>query len=315
MAVEQIERRTGMGLSAVAPGPRRRRRPWGDLVAPYFFIAPFIVAFFGLFLGPALYSLWLSFYRYKGYGTAHFIGWQNYLATLNYHAFGSALSNTVFYWLVHVAPLMAIAFLMAVFVRSKFVPAKGIVKPILFLPNIVAIVAASLVFQSLFGTEYGVINSLLGTKIPWLQDYGLAKIVVVVVLIWRNLGFWFVVFLAGLTSISPEIEDAARVDGATAWQRMRFITIPLMRNIFLFAFVIDAINSFQLFTEPNVLMGRAGTLADEPVAPLLNLMVINLRSGNFGQASAVSWILFVLIAIASFVQFRLFRAESGDGAS
>jgi ABC-type sugar transport system permease subunit len=120
-----------------------------------------------------------------------------------------------------------------------------------------------------------------------------------------------VVFLAGLTSISPEIDDAARIDGATTWQRLRFITIPLMRNIFLFAFVIDAIGSFQLFTEPNVLMARAGTLAAEPVAPLLNLMVIDLRSGNFGQASAVSWILFVLIAVASFAQFRLFRT-GGD---
>jgi ABC-type sugar transport system permease subunit len=116
-------------------------------------------------------------------------------------------------------------------VRTKFVPFKSVIKPILFVPNIVAIVAASLVFQNLFGTEYGVINWLIGMKIPWLQDYGLARWVVVVVLVWRNVGFWFVVFLAGLTSISPEIEDAARVDGATTWQRLRFITIPLMRNI------------------------------------------------------------------------------------
>lgn len=289
----------------------RRRRHWGDLLAPYLFISPFIVAFVVLFLGPALYSLWLSFYRYKGYGTAKFIGWSNYEATLNYHAFWSALGNTVFYWLAHVIPMMLIAFLVAVFVRSKFVPFKGVVKPILFLPHIVAIVASALVFQSLFGTQYGVINSLIGAKIPWLQDMGLARWVVVIVLIWRSIGFWFVVFLAGLTSISPEIEDAARVDGATALQRLRYITIPMMRNIFLFAFVIDAINSFQLFTEPNVLMGRAGTLATEEVEPLLNLLVINLKSGNFGQASAVSWILFLLIAVASFIQFRMFRSEAG----
>jgi ABC-type sugar transport system permease subunit len=293
---------------------RRRRRHWGDTLAPYLFILPFIVAFVVLFLGPALYSLGLSFYRYKGYGAAHFLGWSNYLATLRFHAFWSALGNTIFYWVAHVVPMMVIAFLLAIFVRTKFVPFKSVIKPILFVPNIVAIVAASLVFQNLFGTEYGVINWLIGMKIPWLQDYGLARWVVVVVLVWRNVGFWFVVFLAGLTSISPEIEDAARVDGATTWQRLRFITIPLMRNIFLFAFVIDAINSFQLFTEPNVLMGRAGELANEQVAPLLNLLVLNLRSGNFGQASAVSWILFVLIAIASFVQFRLFKSGEGEAS-
>lgn len=80
-----------------------------------------------------------------------------------------------------------------------------------------------------------------------------------------------------------------------------------MRPIFLFAFVIDAIGSFQLFTEVNVLLGRGGTLAANDVAPLLNVLVVNLRGGNFGQASAVSWLLFILIAIASVIQFRMFR--------
>lgn len=292
---------------------RRRTRPLGDVLAPYLFISPFIVSFVVLFVGPALYSLVLSLYRYKGYGEAKFIGFQNYLATINYHVFWTTVGNTVFYWLVHVVPLMAIAFLLAVLVRSKFVRAKNVFKPILFLPNILAVVAASLVFQSLFGTQYGVINNLLGLQVPWLQDPTLAKIVIVILIIWKNVGFWFVVFLAGLTSISPEVEDAARIDGATAWQRMRYIIIPLMKPIFLFAFVIDAIGSFQLFTEPNVLLARGGSLAPPDTAPLLNLLVINLRSGNFGQASAVSWILFLMIAVASFIQFRLFRGDEREG--
>jgi ABC-type sugar transport system permease subunit len=218
----------------------------------------------------------------------------------------------VFYWLAHVVPLMVIAFLLAVLVRSRFVAFKGIFKPILFLPNIVAVVAASLVFQNLFGTQYGVINSLLGLQVPWLQDPTLAKIVVVVLLVWKNVGFWFVVFLAGLTSVNPEVDDAARVDGATASQRMFYVTLPLMRPIFLFAFVIDAIGSFQLFTEPNVILGRGGTLAPPDTAPLLNLLVVNLRSGNFGQASAVSWLLCIIIAAASIIQFRLFRERDEE---
>jgi ABC-type sugar transport system permease subunit len=134
-----------------------------------------------------------------------------------------------------------------------------------------------------------------------------------VLIVWRNVGFWFVVFLAGLTSINPELEDAARIDGATTWQRLRFITLPLMRPIFLFAFVIDAIGSFQLFTEPNVLLARGGTLAPPDVAPMLNLLVINLRSGNFGQAAAVSWLLCIIIAMASIIQFRLFREQREGG--
>lgn len=294
---------------------RRSARSVWDVLAPYLFISPFIVSFLTLFLGPAIYSLILSFYRYKGYGDAKFIGLQNYIATLNYHVFWTSVGNTVFYWLVHVVPLMAIAFLLAVLVRSKFVRAKHVFKPILFLPNILAVVAASLVFQSLFGTQYGVINNLLGLQIPWLQNPTLAKIVIVLLIVWKNVGFWFVVFLAGLTSISPEVDDAARIDGASAWQRLRYITIPLMRPIFLFAFVIDAIGSFQLFTEPNVLLARGGTMASPDTAPLLNLLVINLRGGNFGQASAVSWILFLIIAAASFVQFRLFHDDAREAQS
>ena len=293
----------------------RARRIGGlrDRLVPYLFILPFVLSFLVLFAGPAIYSLVLSFYRYRGYGEAHFIGLSNYLATINYHVFWTAVGNTVFYWLVHVLPLMAIAFGLAVLVRSRLVAFKRVFKPVLFLPNIVAAVAASLVFQSLFGTQYGVINSLLGLQIPWLQDPTLAKIAIVVLIVWRNVGFWFVVFLAGLTSINPELEDAARIDGATTWQRLRFVTLPLMRPIFLFAFVIDAIGSFQLFTEPNVLLARGGTLAPPDTAPMLNLLVINLRSGNFGQAAAVSWLLCIIIAVASIIQFRLFHEQREGG--
>jgi len=295
----------------VATSGRRRIR-WGDTIAPYLFVSPFLISFLILFAGPAIYSLLLSFYRYKGYGDAHFIGLANYQATLDYHVFWDLLGNTIFYWLVHVIPLMAVSFGLAVLVRSKLVRGKSFLKPILFLPNIVAVVAASLIFQNFFGTQYGVINNLLGTQVPWLQDYTLAKAVIAILLVWRNAGFWFVVFLAGLTSINPEVEEAARVDGATTLQQLRYVTIPLMRNIFLFAFVIDAIGSFQLFTEPNVMLARGGSLAPTEVAPLVNLLVINLRGANFGQASAVSWILFILIAAASFTQFRIFQTGNRD---
>ena len=289
---------------------RRSPRSLADRIAPYLFIGPFLFSFVVLFAGPAIYSLVLSFYSYRGYGHARFVGLANYISTLQYHTFWTMLQNTVFYWLCHAVPLIGLAFFLAVFVRSKFVPAKAFFKAAFFLPGTIAVVAASLVFQSFFGTKYGALDSLLGVGIPWLQEAGLSKVVIVILLIWRNVGFWFVVFLAGLTSINPELDDAARIDGATAWQRMRFITIPLMRPMFLFAFVIDAINSFQLFTEPNVLLARGGALADESVAPLLNLLVMDLRSGGFGRASAVAWILFLLIAVVSFVQSRILSTNT-----
>lgn len=288
----------------------RRTIRWGAVLAPYPFIAPFIFFFITLFVGPALYSLALSFFRYKGYGKATFVGIANYKTILTYHVFWTELTNTLVYWLAHVLPLMAGAFLLAVLVRSNLVKGQSFFKPVIFLPNIIATVASALVFQSLFGTQYGVINTLLGVKIPWLQDNTIARYVVVVLIIWRSLGWWFVIYLVGLTSLNPEIDEAAKVDGATAWQRLRFITLPLMRNIFLFAFVIDAIGSFRLFVEPNVLVGGGGgALAQPEVGPLLNLLVSNLQGANFGGAAAVGWILFVLVVAVALVQFRLLRGS------
>jgi ABC-type sugar transport system permease subunit len=284
-----------------------RKVHWGDVLAPYLFIAPFILSFVLLFLGPALYSLVLSFFRYKGYGRATFVGLTNYSTILKYHVFWTELQNTVFYWLAHVFPLMICAFLLALLVRSNLIGWRSVAKPIIFLPNIIATVAAALVFQSLFGTEYGVINQMLGLRIPWLQDATLTKLVVVTLAIWSGTGWWFVVFLAGLTSINPELEEAAIVDGASTWQRLRYIVMPLMRGTFLFAFVIDAIGSFRLFTEVNVLAGGGGAMARPDVAPVLNMLVSNMNSANFGSAAAVGWIIFVLVVLVALVQFRLLR--------
>jgi ABC-type sugar transport system permease subunit len=161
----------------------------------------------------------------------------------------------------------------------------------------------------LFGTKYGVINTLIGAEIPWLQDYSLTRWVVVLLMVWRGIGWWFVIYLAGLTAINPEVEEAATMDGASNWQRLRYIIIPLMRNTFLFAFVIDAISSLRLFAEPNVLVGTGGALAPNEVAPVVNLLLTNLRGGRFGASAAVGWILFVLTVTVSLLQFRVFRRK------
>ncbi len=300
-------------VKSIDQGFQVQRKRWqSDKLFPYLFISPFILSYLVLFLGPALYSLVLSFFRFKGYGDATFIGISNYTTILDYHVFWTELGNTIFYWLAHVFPMMIIAFLLAVLVRSKLVKHKRLVKPLIFLPNIVATVAAALVFQSLFSTQYGLINNLLGIKLNWLEDSNLTKIVVVLLIVWRGMGFWFVVFLAGLTSVNPELEEAAEMDGAVGWQRLLHIILPLMRGTFLFAFVIDAANSFRLFTEPNVLVNRGGSLVSPDVAPLLNLLVGNLQSANFGQASAVGWILFVLVVIVSVAQIRILRNNSEE---
>lgn len=283
-----------------------RRVRVSDTLAPYLFLAPFLLSFAVLFVGPALYSLALSFYRYRGYGSATWVGFDNYSTVLSYHVFWTELKNTVIYWLGHMFPLLAIAYLLAVLIQSKLVRARSFFKPVIFLPQVVAPVAAALIFHDVFTQRVGLIDSLFRVEIPWLQDMGLVKIAVIVLLIWRGTGWWFVVFLAGLTSINEDLYEAATVDGASAWQRLVYITTPLMRNTFLFAFVIDTISSFRLFTEPNVLVSAAAD-APPPMAPILNLLVSYLQSAQFGPAASVGWIMFLLLALVSWAQFRIFR--------
>lgn len=268
-----------------------------------------MISFLLFFLGPALYALVVSFGRYKGYGPFKWIGFKNYVNMLQYDVFWIEIRNIFFYWIAHAIPMMIIAFLLAVLMNSKLVTHKRFFKPTIFMPQVVAAVAAALLFRNFFGTKYGILNTMLGVEIPWLTEMPLARWAVVILLVWRGAGYWFVIFLAGLTTINPEVQEAAIVDGASSWQRLIRVTIPLMRNTFLFAFVVDAIVTLRLFAEPNVLGGQPGTLAPVGMAPVLNLLVEGIRSARFGQAAAVGWLLFIIIAVVSFIQFRILRVD------
>lgn len=286
----------------------RKKRWRSDKLVPYLFISPFIISFIILFLGPAIYSLVVSFFRYAGYGSMTWVGLNNYFATLQYRLFWIGLRNTVFYWIAHDIPMMAFAFGLAMIVSSKYIEFKRFFKPMLYLPQLVTTVASALIFSSFFGLEYGVLNTLLGTKIPWLIDVNLTRWAVVILLVWRGVGYWFIVYLAGLTSINPEIIEASIVDGANAWKRLVYVILPLMTNTLIFAFVVDAIGSLRIFTEPNVLMSQRGGLAPYEIAPVVNVLFSSMGAGRFGQASAVGWILFLITMGASFLQFKIINS-------
>lgn len=133
---------------------------------------------------------------------------------------------------------------------------------------------------------------------------------VVLLLVWRGFGWYFVIFLAGLSSVPDDLLEAASVDGARPWQRLWYVILPLLRPTILFAVVIDTIASLQLFTEPNLLIGSGGgnlTGAPPSAAPVMNQVIVDVTSGEYGLAAAVGWLLFIVIGIFSLIQFRLFR--------
>jgi ABC-type sugar transport system permease subunit len=272
----------------------------------YFFILPFLLLFVVFSAFPDVYTLILSFQHYAGYGTATPAGIGNYAALFRYPVFWTELENTLEYWVLHAIILIPVAFILALIVRSKSVRGKPAWRAIIFLPQVMSVVAVTLAFQVMFANPGGAINNLLGLHVAWLTDFAVTKWVVVALLVWQGLGFWFVVFLSGLTSIDPAVEEAAMIDGAGAFRRAITILVPLMKNVFLFAIVIDAITSMALYTQPTVLAATQGVL-DPSVAPLSSLVVVNLQSGSFGESAAAGWLLFLLTVVVSIAIFGAFR--------
>ena len=299
----------GDALAGARSEPRPRRRAWVEGLSPYLFVAPFVVSFVVLFVGPAVYSLVLSFYRYRGYGEATWVGTQNYDRLLNYHQFWTAWRNTIIYWLGSASLTLVTAFLLAVLVYSRAIKGKRAYKPIIFMPHVIATVAAALVFQTIFSPESGVLNNLIGASLAWDQDPMLGKLAVILLRSWHSVGWFFVIFLAGLTTINPELYDAAKVDGANAWQSLRSITLPLMRRTVLFAVVTMSIYSLRMFAEPNLLFPN--NLAPPEFQPIMSQLYQNMRGGQFGMSSAVAWLIFVPVVVVSVVQFRLLRGDDG----
>lgn len=279
----------------------------------YLYILPFFLFFILIFLGPALFSLVVSFSKYRGYGGVQWIGIKNYLDILRYRDFWLTFSNTIFYWLSHVAIMMPIAFLLALF--TSFARISGSsrrnIRFLVFLPQMITPVVVALLFKNFFGTNYGLINKILGTEIPWLTDPTPARWVVTSLMVWRGTGYWFIIYMAGLTTIDGTILEAARIDGAGALKRTVLIVLPLMKRIFAMAFTVDAIVSFRLFSEPNVLLGSVGALPPVNVGPALNILIQELQNGRFGRSATVGWILFIFIFFITRVQSVIWR-EKGE---
>lgn len=276
------------------------------VIAPYLFILPFLISFLAFFLMPVIYSMVISLMKYKGYGAMKYVGFDNYKRLFTYGAMWQSLLNTLQYFVLGMIPVMIVSFLLAVVVRSRAISRfQKIYKPLIFLPQVCAVVASALVFKVIFGTNVGAINQVLGTSINFLGDSKLMKIPVVSMLIWRNTGWYFIIFLSGLTTISDDLTEAAKIDGATSAQTLFYVTIPVMKPIFKLTFITYAIGAFKLYTEPNLILAKEE--APLAVAPFVNMITTNINSGALGMACAAGWILVVIIMLLTLMQMRMFK--------
>jgi multiple sugar transport system permease protein len=293
-------------LSALRLSPR-----W----APYVFISPFLLLFavFGVF--PLLFSLHLAFQSWEptsGLDAMEFVGWDNFAFALQDEWFWKSLKNTLWLAVVSGAPQHLVAIPLAVFIHSSFKRLRDGLVGAYFLPYITSTVAIAIMFSSLFSKDFGLINAALAgafgiDHVDWLGRAENIKPAIAFVVFWRYLGFNVVLYLAALQTIPRDLYEAATMDGAGRWQQFWHITLPNLKPMIFFGVTLSVIGGLQLFEEPFILTGGRGGAEQSGMTSAVYLYRMAFDFNDFGGASAMSWLLFAVVAVLTWMTNRAFR--------
>ncbi|MGY0195962.1 carbohydrate ABC transporter permease [Leptothrix sp. BB-4] len=299
---------------------RRLRLPpaW----APYVFISPFLVLFavFGVF--PLSFSLYLAFQSWEptaGLASMKFVGFENFVFALQDEWFWKSLSNTGWLAFVSGVPQHIVAIPLAYFIHTSFRRLRNGVVGAYFLPYITSTVAISMMFSTLFSTDYGLINQGLGwlagvAPVDWLNRAENVKPAISLVVFWRYVGFNVVLYLAALQTIPKDLYEAATMDGAGRFQQFVFITLPSLRPMIYFGVTLSVIGGLQLFEEPFILVGARGGTDQSGMTTAMYMYRTAFEFNDFGAASAMSWLLFAFVAVLTWLTNRAFKPRGPSAA-
>ncbi len=276
----------------------------------YGFLAP-AIALLGLFLFvPLGWALLTSLQRTDGFGAGRWVGLDNYVRLLGDGAFWQSLGNTVLFTVIVVPVSMAVGLAMAVLMNSVL-PARGLFRTVVVLPMVISGVATALTGVLVFDQNVGIANKLLGAVglggVPWQSSGPAAFTSVVLVTLWWRVGFNMLIYLAGLQGVPTELHEAARLDGAGAWQRFRYVTFPLLGPSTFFLLVMNVIYSFHVFDIVFVLTeGGPGRSTSVLVTYAYET---GFRTRDQGYAAAIGIVLLVVTLVFTAVQWRLSRTR------
>lgn len=275
----------------------------------YLFISPFYLLFlvFGVF--PILFSLYLAFQSWTGLGKMKFVGLAQFKYLLTEPDFWQATGNTFIIWIISTIPMLFFALVIAFLLNLPLLKLRGIYRTLFFITNVTSIVAVTIIFQSVFNSNFGLLNYLFSIfgihSVKWLDNPVTIKFVLATMVVWRWTGYNAIIYLAGLQRIPQTLYEAATIDGANRIQMFFRITIPLLRPIILFTVIMTTIGSMQLFTEPQVLLGDSGGVGGAGMTLTLYMYNQAFIQSQFGYASAVSWVMFIIIGLFSLLNWKL----------
>jgi multiple sugar transport system permease protein len=274
------------------------------------FLAPSLFHLIVFIFTPIVFAAYLSVHRWDiVVADKPFVGLDNFKEMLGDSTFWNALKNTFVYTLnVPLAMALSLTIALMMHRRLKWI---GFLRTIYFLPSVTSFVAVALVWMWIYHPSFGIANFLLGLvgipPLQWLNSTQTAMISVIIFSVWLGLGYQMVIFLAGLQGIPEEFYEAARIDGASNWQLFRRITLPLLKPTTFFILVTSLISSFQVFT--SVYIMTAGGPVQSTDVIVYHIYTAAWEQLRMGYASAMSWVLFVIIMIATWVQFKVMGKE------
>lgn len=304
--------------------PLKRRKKMSsqsvkDHISGYLYTAPFLIAFCAFTLFPVLWSIYISLFSWKLIGEKEFIGLQNYIWLITDDPlFWRSVGNTFSMWIMGTIPQLILALIIASLLNANL-RGKRIFQVGVVIPNVTSTVAVAIIFVSLFGTNYGLVNYILEKlwgieKLNWAASYWHAQAVISLMVIWRWTGYNSIIYFAAMQSIPQELYESSKIDGASKVQQFLYITIPMIRPAIVFTVILSTIGDMQLFTEPLLFLNSStGGQANQGLTMVLYLYDSGFVKNSFGYASAIAWMLFVVIIIFSL--FNLFLTRKINSAS
>ncbi|GAA1593406.1 sugar ABC transporter permease [Actinomadura kijaniata] len=301
------------------PGPRPRGSALTRLdarLSPYLFVSPYFLLFlvFGLF--PMGYTLWVALHDWELLGDQRFVGLENFRLVLTDPQFWNAVLNTLGMFVIATVPQLLFALVLANALdrrmRGRLVARLGVLAPM-----VTSIAAVAIVFGQLFSRDFGFVNWVLGwfgvDRLDWAAGRWSSWLAISAMVDWRWTGYNALIYLAAMQSIPRDLYEAAAIDGASRARRFWTITLPMLRPTIVFTAIVSTIGGFQLFTEP-LLFGNgdmAGGSLRQFQTVTMYMFENAFRRFDYGYASAVSWMLFMLILVGSLLNFLWLRRVGG----
>jgi cellobiose transport system permease protein len=296
---------------------RERLRRLDTKASPYAYVTPFFALFIAFGAFPLIYTAYVSLTdRNLLSPTTHFVGLANYTSLLHDSYFWNAVENTFAIWFLATVPQLLLALGLAQVLNAQL-RVRTLFRMAVLLPQITSLVAVTLIFAQLFGHDYGIVNYVLGLvgihHVYWEAGRFSSWIALSTMVIWRWTGYNALIYLAAMQAIPDELYEAAVVDGGSRWQQFRHVTVPMLRPTIIFTVIISTVGGLQLFTEPYLFepnqSGHTGGSGRQYQTVALYLYEKSFGSSQFkfGYASAIAWSLFLIIAVASLINFLFIR--------